>query len=54
MLEEAGQQTYFSGLLTLSNLIDGIHWIALAEEYPQMSAHVPGFQTFFQLFCIIL
>ena len=31
----------------------GIHWIALAE-YSQMSTHVPGFQSFFIFFCIIL
>ena len=27
----------------------GIHWIALAE-YFQMSTHMPGFQSFFQVF----
>ena len=31
----------------------GIHWIALAE-YSKMSTQVPGFQSFFRLFCIIL
>ena len=31
----------------------GIHWKALAE-YSQMSTHVPGFQSFFQVFSIIL
>ena len=29
----------------------GIHWIALAE-YSQISTHVPGFQSFFRVFCI--
>ena len=31
----------------------GIHWIALSN-FSQMSTHVPGFQLFFQVFCIIL
>ena len=31
----------------------GIHWIALTE-YSQMSTNLPGFQSFFQVFCIIL
>ena len=31
----------------------GIHWIALIE-YSQVSAHVPGFQSFLKFFCIIL
>ena len=31
----------------------GIHWKALAE-YSQMSTHLPGFQSFFRDFCIIL
>ena len=30
----------------------GIHWIALAE-YSQMRTHVPGFQSFSMVFCII-
>ena len=30
-----------------------IHWIALSE-YSQMSTHVPGFQYFFHVFCIIV
>ena len=31
----------------------GIHLIALVK-YSQMSTHMPGFQSFFQVFCIIL
>ena len=30
----------------------GIHWIAFTE-CSQMSTHVPGFQYFFQFFCIL-
>ena len=30
----------------------GIHWTALTE-YSQMSTHVPGFQSFQSIFCII-
>ena len=31
----------------------GIHWLALTE-YPQMRTHLPGFQSFSRIFCIIL
>ena len=31
----------------------GINWIALSE-YSHMSTHVPGFQSLFQVYCIIL
>ena len=31
----------------------GIHWITLTE-FHQMSTHMPGFHTFFRVFCTIL
>ena len=45
---------YMSTFLKPSNSCHvGINWIALIE-YSQMSTNVPGFQSLFRIFCIIL